>query len=307
MNVPVALFVYNRPDHTIKVLDGLKKNDIETLYVFVDALKGSDANHRWNQEILDMVEKIDWCQVKIFKNQENLGLSLNIRQGINRIFEDYQSVIILEDDCVPLEGFYLYMKKYLGLYENRKKVMTINGYRYPIEIPQTYPYEAYFTNIPTSWGWATWKDRWELFEHDENKYRRLMKNRDFLTKIDRINPQYRIMMNFQLNKLVNSWAIFWCFNIVEHEGVCINPTVSLIDNVGMDGSGVHSRFSEKYIDKTEQNYNDEILDTTEYLCQFELLEHDFFKRSFSDSLKNAIFKYKIMRPVHRYIKGKLMG
>ena len=42
MNAPVVLFVYNRLDHTMNVIDSLAKNELaeETdLYVFSDAAK----------------------------------------------------------------------------------------------------------------------------------------------------------------------------------------------------------------------------------------------------------------------------
>ncbi len=36
---------------------------------------------------------------------------------------------------------------------------------------------------------------------------------------------------------LNTWAIFWYATIFEHNGLCLNPTVSYVQNIGLDGSG----------------------------------------------------------------------
>ena len=37
----------------------------------------------------------------------------------------------------------------------------------------------------------------------------------------------------------DSWAVFWALKVIEEGGLCINPFESLIQNIGLDGSGVH--------------------------------------------------------------------
>ncbi|KAI4450850.1 hypothetical protein C823_005387 [Eubacterium plexicaudatum ASF492] len=52
-----------------------------------------------------------------------------------------------------------------------------------------------------------------------------------------------------LDKLLgenNSWAIYWALIVIENEGVCINPYNSLINNIGMDGTGVHCGKTDKF-------------------------------------------------------------
>ena len=39
MKTGIALFVYNRPEHTKRVLEGLKKNNINKFYIFADGPK----------------------------------------------------------------------------------------------------------------------------------------------------------------------------------------------------------------------------------------------------------------------------
>ena len=37
----------------------------------------------------------------------------------------------------------------------------------------------------------------------------------------------------------DSWAVFWALNVISKGGVCINPYESLIQNIGLDGSGTN--------------------------------------------------------------------
>ncbi|WP_230853629.1 hypothetical protein, partial [Vibrio harveyi] len=39
------------------------------------------------------------------------------------------------------------------------------------------------------------------------------------------------------NNKLNTWAVFWYATIFEHNGLCLNPTESLVFNIGNDGSG----------------------------------------------------------------------
>ena len=69
----------------------------------------------------------------------------------------------MEDDCLPMPGFYSFMRQALTCYESEKRVFSIGGYQpIPQEYFKGYPYSLVSTARFTCWGWATWQDRWEL-------------------------------------------------------------------------------------------------------------------------------------------------
>ncbi|WP_426993725.1 hypothetical protein [Methylomonas sp. CM2] len=39
------------------------------------------------------------------------------------------------------------------------------------------------------------------------------------------------------SKRINTWAIFWYATIFENNGLCLTPRYSLIENIGLDGTG----------------------------------------------------------------------
>jgi len=42
---------------------------------------------------------------------------------------------------------------------------------------------------------------------------------------------------------IDTWAIYWYATIFNHNGLCLNPVISYVENIGNDGSGVHCTIS----------------------------------------------------------------
>jgi hypothetical protein len=49
-----------------------------------------------------------------------------------------------------------------------------------------------------------------------------------------------------LNGKANTWAIFWYAAIFRNKGLCLYPSRSLVQNAGLDGTGVHCLKTLKY-------------------------------------------------------------
>ena len=77
MKTGIALFVYNRPKHTKKVLEGLRKNRIDKLYIFADGLK-KEEHKKDVDEVRALIDNIDWCETEIIKSETNKGLANSI-------------------------------------------------------------------------------------------------------------------------------------------------------------------------------------------------------------------------------------
>lgn len=298
--IPIVLFTFNRYDHTKKVLEALKINKIDLLIVYIDGPR-NDQDYKESNKIHNYVNSIEWCQTIVNRSENNKGLARSIKSGLNEVFLEYSEAIILEDDCVPTEDFYEYMKYNLEKYRNTKKIMCINGYKYPYKLPSNYKYSTYITEIATSWGWATWKDRWQSFNDSHEYYGRLIRNKKFVKRVNNINEGLIPMLKFQFIGIVNSWAIFWTLNIIENNSYCIAPTNSKIVNIGMDGSGTHSRYNKKFaLIEEKDNYLE--LDNLGINKEIQIRERDFFKQTSFQKIKNFIFQYKIMKKLYKLIK-----
>ena len=137
MNTGIALFVYNRPEHTLEVLKGLRENNISKLYIFSDGNKNG-KDKKPVEDVRNLIDSIDWCDTEVIKHDENKGLADSIADGVNHVFKKNKRVIVLEDDCVPGEDYIAFMEKCLDKYENNERVMNVTGYSLPIAIPEDY-------------------------------------------------------------------------------------------------------------------------------------------------------------------------
>src|SRR4051812_3548315 len=96
---PIVLFVYNRPDHTIKTIKNLQKNLLakeSNLYIFSDAPK-SDFQIESVAKVREIIKDIDgFKNVNLILGETNKGLAKSVIYGVTDIINKYGKVIVLE-------------------------------------------------------------------------------------------------------------------------------------------------------------------------------------------------------------------
>ncbi|QEM12715.1 glycosyltransferase [Mucilaginibacter rubeus] len=244
---PIALFVYNRPDHTRRTISYLQQNllaDESRLYVFCDAAK-TDADKPKVEQVRQLANDVSgFKSVKVIVREHNLGLAESIISGVTQLVYEYGKVIVFEDDLLSSPYTLQYFNDALAKYANQEQVMHIGAYMYNLH-DKTLP-ETFFYRAATSWGWATWARAWKNFEPDVDK---LINQFDNL-KIARFSIEGKMNFWKQIEQFKagknNSWAIRWYASIFLKNGLTLNPSQSLIQNIGHDGTGVHSNNEDMY-------------------------------------------------------------
>jgi len=109
MSHPWALVVYNRPWHTLQVLKSLGRHRPDPLYVFCDGPK-SHHDERAVLAVRDIVTKhVTWTKPGVIARKDNFGLSRSVVAAVDYVLERHETVIVLEDDCVPGPHFFTFM------------------------------------------------------------------------------------------------------------------------------------------------------------------------------------------------------
>lgn len=94
---PIALFVYNRPDHTKQTVESLQKNDLageSDLFIFSDGVKG-EADHENVRKVREYIKTINgFKSVTIIENERNCGLANSIIDGVTLMLKKYGRVIL---------------------------------------------------------------------------------------------------------------------------------------------------------------------------------------------------------------------
>jgi len=244
---PIALFVYNRPEHTRRTISYLQKNllaEDSRLFIYADAAK-NDIDKTKVEQVRQLIKQVTgFKSVKIITRTQNLGLADSIISGVTELVNQYGKVIVFEDDMLSSPYTLEYFNEALAKYQNEEKVMHIGAYMYNIENENLD--ETFFFRAATSWGWATWDRAWKEFEPDVDV---LLKQFDS-KKINQFSIEgtmnfWKQLEGFKTGKN-NSWAIRWYASIFLKGGLTLNPSTSLIHNIGNDGSGVHSQKESTY-------------------------------------------------------------
>ncbi len=240
LNTPIALFTFNRPEHTRRTLEALAGNA-----EFLDSplvIYSDGARNAGGKKQVEETRRIihDWPHPNktIIERDCNWGLANSIINGVSLLCEQFGRVIVVEDDLMVSECFLNYMNSGLNCYINNQQVMSIHGYCYPIDdLPETF-----FLKGADCWGWATWKDRWKLFEKDGDKLLRALKEKSLMDRFDIFGGyNYSKMLKKQIAGKNDSWAIRWYASALLNDKLTLYPGKSLVHNIGNDLSGRHCR------------------------------------------------------------------
>jgi hypothetical protein len=239
---PIILFVYNRPEHTRKTLDALlacKEAGESDLFIFADGPKpGTDGDAI--AKVRALTDAIyGFKSVTRVYRENNLGLANSVKAGVDDVLQQYDRVIVLEDDIVVSPAFLAYMNGALEVYKSINEVFAISGYSFYSN--RFFP-KNYALGVMSSWGWGTWGNRWKSLTWDAAA---LYKNVSLSSgkPFDFAGFSYSKLLRLQVDGAINSWAIQFYANMYLNNGVCIYPGNSLIDNIGFDGTGTHSSTS----------------------------------------------------------------
>lgn len=252
---PVVLFTYNRPIHTEQTLNALMNNDLareSELYIYCDGPKddGTEEQRKRIIEVRKIVRKRQWCnKVYIIEHEKNKGLANSVIDGVTEVIEKFGKVIVLEDDLVTSPYFLNYMNMALDYYENKPAVFSISADRPPINkliIPKDYSYDVFVSLRSFSTGWGTWRNRWGKIDWSLDYLDDFLKSPYQISAFNRGGEDLTNMLILQQESKIDSWSILFSFNHFANHAVAILPCNSYVENIGFDGTGIHSRNSNTY-------------------------------------------------------------
>lgn len=231
----LILFVYRRvPKETI---NSLLKNHLASqteLYIFSDGYK----NENDKNDVLAVRDYLKTIQgfkvINIIEAEQNKGLANSIIQGVTSIIHSYGSVIVIEDDLIVSEDFLDYMNDALEFYESDNRIWSIGGYAPPLKCFDHYRYDVYAAVRATSWGWATWKDRWDSIDWEVKEFKAIQNNQAMKKRFEFGGNDMYKMLELQQMRKIDSWAIRWCFSQFLQNKYTIYPKQSKVYNSGFD-------------------------------------------------------------------------
>lgn len=242
MPAPVIVFCYNRPEHLRKTVEQLKRCNLAgdtTVFFFSDGSRDSNDLHDviMVREYLHKVR--GFKEIMLEFSDENKGLANSVIAGVSKVINQFGTAIVLEDDILVSEDFLEFCNDGLNFYAEDKRIYSISGYSFLLE-NCTSASPLNLVHRASSWGWATWKDRWnsvnwnpslEAFFHDSHAINNFRKGGGDLP----------VMLKKNSINLIDSWAIRWSYHHFVNNSYCLVPKYSKVKNIGTDGSGTNFR------------------------------------------------------------------
>lgn len=238
---PIAMFVYNRIDHPLQVIDSLLQNTeskYTDLYIFSDGPRYLNDITPISSLRKKLHKVRGFKSVTVFERKTNYGLAINLIDGISRVLETNDSVIVIEDDIVVNTNFLAFMNQCLQKYKNNHQIFTVQA---TTGDPDNVS-DVITRAQPDCWGLAIWKDRWDLFERNvagafmdinanDMELRRKLNNNNS------INISWQIDANLRNQR--STWGIYLNYTSIKYNKLNIFPRYQIIKNIGQDGTGVH--------------------------------------------------------------------
>jgi len=251
---PIAYFAFNRPHHATRTLTALAANRRASdtdLHIFVDGPR-HESERALVDEVLEVARAATgFRSVSVEARDRNYGLFASITEGVSNLVSAAGRVIVVEDDILVSPYFLDYMNDALDRYQDDSRVGSIHAYSPPINGLPDY----FFLRGADCWGWATWKDRWALFDADASSLlHALVSNRLLSSFCAAHGSQSLLYLARRVRGRNASWAILWHASLFLAGRLTLHPGASFVQNIGNDGSGVHAAASPVYHTDLLANY-----------------------------------------------------
>lgn len=229
----IIIPAYNRPHSLQRLLNSLAQSNYVG-YKNIQLIISVD--YSGSSETAKIAEQFIWQfgNKKVIKHQTNLGLKKNVLFCINLI-EEYQTVIILEDDLFVAPNFYNYACQAVKFYQSCPEIAGISLYSYHHNeyaqvrfMPLDDGFDNYFIQSVTSWGQLWTKHQWQEFKSW------CAASGDI--SIDGNDPLPDVVINRWSNQ---SWKKYFIKYMVLTNKYFVVPRVSLTTNFGELGKHLY--------------------------------------------------------------------
>lgn len=237
---PIVVFAFNRPAHLSQCLESLRRNpeaSSSDLWVFCDGPKDESQWATIEQVRTVAHQTRGFRSTTVHESSTNWGLAASVTRGVDQILDEAEHAIFVEDDLVVSEHFLNYMNAGLRIYKSHENVASIHGFMYDVteDLPQ-----SVFLRGADCWGWGTWRRAWKHFNPDSHDLLQKLESSGDIGDFDFGGAfPYRQMLVDQSVGKVDSWAIRWYASAFLDGMLTLYPGKSLVQNVGMEGSGTH--------------------------------------------------------------------
>jgi hypothetical protein len=200
-------------------------------------------------EVRNICSRIDWeCEIQYNFQEHNIGCFLGPRVAIDWFFSHVEEGVILEDDCLPNEHFFLFMEVMLTRYRSDERILNVCGSNmgFENEFQQSY----FFSRFMNMSGWGTWRRSAIAIDYHLVKWKNTHNKKWRAYKLLRTNildldtKWFRYWID-KFDKTVNLndiswWDWQWIYYQLDTQKLSIISSVNLVSNIGFNERATHT-------------------------------------------------------------------
>lgn len=166
-NIAVVVITYNRLESLKRLIDSLLQAYYDESVDLVISIDRSDIF----EKMYEYASNVKWPygNIEIKTTPVRLGLKKHVMR-CGEILNQYEHIIVLEDDLYVSSGFYQYTKAMIAQYGDNTDIAGISLYQYPRNqyanlpfYPEQDQFDVYFMKIASSWGQVWSRTKWQAF------------------------------------------------------------------------------------------------------------------------------------------------
>jgi hypothetical protein len=252
---PILICTLNRHEHFIRCVESLSKcyNAVFTeLFISVDyplheyQVAGNDLIKQYLPSITG------FKSVNIVMRTRNYGVHDNWTDMMDFVFKNNDRIIITEDDNIFSNLFIDYINIGLNKFQNSGDIFSISGYHFPVTVPDSLNNDIYLWQGFAAWGVGVWKEKWDKMKDSCNSLDDSIKyTRSFFSSLKNLYGLFKVANHFVptllyciKNKCFLGDAHYSLY-MYRNNLFSVFPPISLVRNLGQDGSGVNSGVDKK--------------------------------------------------------------
>jgi hypothetical protein len=178
----ISLLVLSRPDYTRRVIDALGRCDGVSKYVLIvfsqepcvpkTIAAVRDATARLDIPVRVVTERVPPARRIEGRLAASAQCAASTLRSLEHGFATGADFLIhLEDDIVPARDFLHYMEWAANEFADRGEVFTVSAYNRQVEpVAPALHYAWGVRQSFTSWGWGTWRDRFDEMRQEWTRY-----------------------------------------------------------------------------------------------------------------------------------------
>lgn len=232
---PVLIIGYERKENILRLISQCIENGIRQLYLSLDGPKNSRVLHI-QSEIAEEIGNLDLpydVRIHLRLLTKNMGIAVHVLTSIEWAFENESELCILEDDLVLSQSFFPYVDISLKTYEDVDTIYMISGNNFvPLEKDD---FSTIFTSYSQTWGWATWRSKWELIR--TLAYQKPKK----AFSVNKVSNFWHYGTNRVLLGHIDTWDIPVANLMHNRKLLCVLPPRNLSTNIGFDDASTHTK------------------------------------------------------------------